>query len=270
MMRRLSLTILAVALTVLPALTAGPAFAVEVQLRDGTVIEAVSYTLTGSFLMLELVDGRQVAYDLADVDLEAFKSQQAVTEEKPEVKRSEPTLSEGRRQLALPPKEGVATAGMVITDRDVEHIRPEGEGAAPGEGDTEEAGGAPEGYQTGGKVVINSLKVTAQGENRWLVEGEIVNRRPTAVIDVRVDLRTEAAAGASPWTGSVSVTNLIEPNQKASFEHTFKADKPRDKPHPDVRASVIWAERGEPGPTPPPASQAAPNVPQASDEITYQ
>jgi hypothetical protein len=114
------------------------------------------------------------------------------------------------------------------------------------------------------------LKVTPQGENRWLVEGEIVNRRPTAVLDVRVDLRTEAAAGASPWTGSVSVTNMIEPNQKATFEHTFKADKPRDKPHPDVRASVIWTEHGEPSPTPPPAAQAAPNVPEGSGEITYQ
>jgi hypothetical protein len=263
-MRRFLLTILAVALTVLPAL------AVEVQLRDGTVIEAVKYTLTGSFLMLELADGRQVAYDLADVDLEALKAQQAETEEKPAVKRGEPSLSDGRRQLAMPPKEGVATTGMAITDRDVEHISPDGEGVAPGEGETEEGGEVPDGYQTGGKVVINSLKVTAQGENRWLVEGEIVNRRPTAVIDVRVDLRTEAASGSSPWTGSVSVTNRIEPNQKAAFEHTFKADKPRDKPHPDVRASVIWTEHGEPVPTPPPASQSAPRVPEASDEITYQ
>lgn len=265
-MRRILLTIAAVGLTVLPA------FAVEVQLRDGTVIEAVEYTLTGSFLMLELADGRQVAYDLADVDIDAFKAQIAQTPEKAEASRSEPTLSEGRRQLSLPPADGETTKGMAITDHDVEHIRSGGDAEVSGEGEGEGSESTPEGYQTGGRVVISSLKVTAQGENRWLVEGEIVNRRPSAVLDVRVDLRTEPAAGTSPWTGSVSVTNQIEPNKKAVFQHTFKAAKPRDKPHPDVRASVIWTEHGEPGTEVPPAAHTAPRVaPAAAEEdITYQ
>jgi hypothetical protein len=223
--------------------------------------------------MLELADGRQVAYDLADVDLDAFKAQIADTEAEPEPSRSEPTLSDGRRTLSLPPAEGVTNEGMAITDQDVEHVRPGGGGAGAAEGEEEEGESTPEGYQTGGRVVISSLQVTAQGENRWLVEGEIVNRRPTTVLDVRVDLRTEAAAGSSPWTGSVRVTNRIEPNKKAVFQHTFKAAKPRDKPHPDVRASVIWTEHGEKGPEAPPAAHSAPRVPAPEDnpeDPTYQ
>lgn len=253
-------------------LTAVPASAIEVVLRDGTVIDAVDYTLTGSFLMLELADGRKVAYDLADVDLDDFKKKQAASrqEEPTPPQQGDETLSGGRRKLALPPKEGVATSGMAITDHDVEHIRKQGGEAAAGEGEAGEGEAVPEGYQTGGRVIINSLKVTAQGENRWLVEGEIINRRPTPVLDVRVDLRTEPEAGSSPWTGSVSVTNVIEPNQKAVFQHEFTAEKPRDKPHPDVRAAVIWTEKGEPGPTPPPASQAAPKVAGESNEVTFE
>ena len=58
-MKRVFLALLVV------GLLAGPAAAIEVRLRDGTVIEAASYTLTGSYLMLELPDGARVAYDLS-------------------------------------------------------------------------------------------------------------------------------------------------------------------------------------------------------------
>ena len=46
-------------------------------MRDGTVITAESYRLTGSYIMLKLGDGRQVAYDVADVDLDALRAAEA-------------------------------------------------------------------------------------------------------------------------------------------------------------------------------------------------
>ena len=38
------------------------AAALEIRLRDGTVFEAASYTVTGSYLMVTLPSGRQVTY----------------------------------------------------------------------------------------------------------------------------------------------------------------------------------------------------------------
>ena len=91
-MRRFLLALVVVCIAV------GQAAAVEVRLRDGTVLEAASYTLTGSFLMLSLPDGRQFAYDVADVDLDSLETEQA--ESAPPPARPSPTLSQGRRKLA--------------------------------------------------------------------------------------------------------------------------------------------------------------------------
>ena len=38
---------------------AGAAVAVDVQLRDGTVVEAESYRITGSYVMIKLANGAQ-------------------------------------------------------------------------------------------------------------------------------------------------------------------------------------------------------------------
>ena len=58
-------------------LLAGAAAAVDVPFNDGTVISAESYRITGSYVMLKLADGRQVAYDVADVDLAALRTAEA-------------------------------------------------------------------------------------------------------------------------------------------------------------------------------------------------
>ncbi len=60
-------------------LIVGAASAVEIQLKDGTIISADSYKLTGSYLMLQMPDGRHVAYDVADVDLDALRAAEAAT-----------------------------------------------------------------------------------------------------------------------------------------------------------------------------------------------
>ena len=47
---------------------AGTATALDVPFRDGTVITADSYKVTGSYVMIVLADGSQVAFDVADVE----------------------------------------------------------------------------------------------------------------------------------------------------------------------------------------------------------
>jgi hypothetical protein len=227
-------------------LIAGTAAAVDVTMRDGTVITAESYRLTGSYIMLKLGDGRQVAYDVADVDLDVLRAAEAAAagpqEESAEADQGAGTLSGGRtlKDAALVGED--EGSGPRITDRDVKHVRGSG---VRGEGEETESaesseGGVPEGFQQGGGVVLNSIRVNPAGEGQWTIEGEVINRTPTAVNNVRVQLEAAAVGGGEPWRGEVAVTNTLGPDETGVFSHSFAGEAPAGRAHPDVRASVIW------------------------------
>ncbi len=227
-------------------LIAGAAAAVDVTMRDGTVITAESYRLTGSYIMLKLDDGRQVAYDVADVDLDALRAAEAAAagpqKESAVTDQDAGTLSGGRTlkdTASIGEDEG---SGPKITDRDVKHIR--GSGVLGEDEETESAarseGGVPEGFQQGGGVVLNSIRVNPAGEGQWTIEGEVINRTPTAVNNVRVQLEAAAVGGGEPWRGEVAVTNTLGPDETGAFSHSFASPAPEGRAHPDVRASVIW------------------------------
>ncbi|MCJ7753022.1 MAG: hypothetical protein MUP13_00515 [Thermoanaerobaculales bacterium] len=227
-------------------LIAGAAAAVDVTMRDGTVITAESYRLTGSYIMLKLGDGRQVAYDVADVDLDALRAAEAAAAgpqgESAGADQDAGRLSGGRtlKDAALVGED--ESSGPKITDRDVKHIRGSGvrgedeetEGAASSEG------GVPEGFQQGGGVVLNSIRVNPAGEGQWTIEGEVINRTPNTVNNVRVQLEAAAVGGGEPWRGEVAVTNNLGPDETGAFSHSFASPAPAGRAHPDVRASVIW------------------------------
>jgi hypothetical protein len=227
-------------------LIAGSAAAVDVTMRDGTVITAESYRLTGSYIMLKLADGRQVAYDVADVDLDALRAAEAAAAgpqgETAGVEEEVGRLSGGRtlKDVALVGLDDGSS--LKISDRDVRHVR--GSGV---QGDDEETagaasskGGVAEGYQEGGGVVLNKISVTPAGEGQWTINGEIINRTPYTVNDVRVRLEAALAGSDQPWTGEVGVTNTLEPDQMGVFTHSFAGAAPAGLAHPNVRASVIW------------------------------
>jgi hypothetical protein len=227
-------------------LVAGSAAAVDVTLRDGTVITASSYRLTGSYIMLEMPDGRHVAYDVADVDLDALRAAEAAAAG-PQTETADAkaagTLSGGRTLKDAASVGEDDSASLKISDRDVRHIRgsgvigedEEGEDAAAGS-----EGGVPEGFQQGGGVVLNSIRVNPAGEGRWTIEGEVVNRTPQTVNNVRVQLEAAVPGSDEPWRGEVAVTNTLPPDEVGTFTHSFASEAPEGRAHPDVRASVIW------------------------------
>jgi len=236
----------AVVLMVAIVLVGLSAAALEVRLRDGTVFEAASYTVNGSYLMVTLPGGQQVAYDVADVDLEALRAAESRAAEPAAPATGAPELA-GSRGLAMPPADAVPS-GIAITDQDVKHTWQE-RGATGEEGGEEAAGdatGPPPGFEQGGGVVINNLRVTPQGENRWVVEGDVVNRTASPVSSVRVQLQTIAATGQAPWSAEVAVTNLLPPDETAVFSHSFSAPKPEGSAHPDMRATVYWMQMQAP------------------------
>jgi hypothetical protein len=225
-------------------LLAGAAAAVEVPFKDGTVITAESYRITGSYVMLELADGRQVAYDAADVDLAALRAadaETATTETDQGAGGSAESIGGGRSLKHAGEVGGESSGGLTISDRDVKHVR--GSGVL---GDNEEpetpadTGAIPEGFEQGGGVVLDSINVTPAGEGAWQVAGEVVNRSPTAVTNVRVKLETAGLPGGEPWRSEIPVTSYLGPDESGTFSHQFQATVPQGRAHPDVRASVIW------------------------------
>jgi hypothetical protein len=226
-------------------LIAGTAVAVDVQFKDGTVVTAESYVLTGSYVMLELADGRRVAYDVTDVDLDALRAAEAAAATAgaaPE--ESATTLSSGRQLKDVATVGEGGAAGPTISDHDVRHVRGSGVRGGDEEGEEQAAapGGTPEGFQEGGGVVLNGLRVTPLGEGRWHVEGEVINRNPNPVTNVRVQLETITSGGEEPWRGETPVTNYLGPDESGVFGHDFAAETPEGVVQPSVRASVIWMQ----------------------------
>jgi hypothetical protein len=225
-------------------LVAGSAAAVEVTLRDGTVITATSYRLTGSYIMLEMADGRHVAYDVADVDLDALRAAEAAAGEEAEPASAPDTgtLSGGRTLKDAATVGEDDSSSLKITDRDVRHIR--GSGVLgeeeQGEDTTSTEGGVPEGYQQGGGVMLSSIRVNPAGEGQWTIEGEVVNRSPQTVNNVRVQFEATIAGSDEPWRGETQVTSTLPPDEVGTFSHSFAGPAPEGRAHPDVRASVIW------------------------------
>jgi len=227
-------------------LLAGAVAAVEVTFNDGTVISAESYRITGSYVMLKLADGRQVAYDVADVDIAALRAAEAATathEADAGAGRPTEALSSGRSLKDAAAVGEDREGGLKISDRDVKHVRGSGvlgEGEEAESSSAADSGAVPEGFEQGGGVVLNSIRVTPAGEGRWQVEGEIINRSPTPVMNVRVKLETAGSPGDEPWRGEVPVTSYLGPDETGTFSHAFEATAAKGRAQPDVRASVIW------------------------------
>ena len=235
-------------MTAILIILALPAAAVEIPFRDGSVIEVVSYTVNGSYLTLEMDNGARVAYDVADIDLDALAlAKAAAAADQPAAAPPESSTLGVTGLLKVPEATPAApSGGLTITDQHVKHVQ--GSGIAGPEDEAEEtpAGeeGPPEGYEEGGGVLLNNVTVTPLEGGQWLVKGEVVNRSPETVLDVQANLQAALPEG-DPWTASVGVSGMLGPDEKAAFTHTFAAPETAgDGWMPNIQVSVVWM-RGE-------------------------
>jgi hypothetical protein len=228
---------------------AGAAAAFDVPLRDGTVVAADSYKVTGSYVMITLAGGGQVAYDVADVNLEALRAAEAAAAaragESAAAEAGPASVGEAissGRGLKHADEVGAGADGLAITDRDVKHIGGSGVRGTEEQAAAEQAAAAgPEaGVQQGGRVVIDQLRVAPAGEGRWQVRGEVINRNPQPVLNVTVKLET--IGGSTPWSGELQVASALGPDQSASFEHSFAAELAEGAAQPNLRAAVQWMQ----------------------------
>lgn len=226
------------------------AAALDVPMRDGTVITAESYRLTGSYIMIKLPSGGQVAYDVADIDLEALRAAEAAkaAAEQPPGESASVAGGDGMvvgrslRDASSIDEERLNSPA--ITDRDVRHIRGSGvQGDEEGAGDAgSDAGDTPAGFQQGGGVVLNSLRVTPAGEGAWVINGEVINRLAEPVNSVRVKLEASTGSG-EPWQGEVALSGALAPNETGIFQRTFRTEAGAGGAQPSVRANVIWMQQ---------------------------
>jgi hypothetical protein len=242
-MRRLVLTGLLILLTV------GPAAALEVPFRDGSVIEAVGYTVTGSYIMIEKTDGTKVAFDVGDIDLDALqRAEVAAAEPEPEAPAESPKTLGVTSSLTLPEGDDGTTSGLTITDQHVKHVR--GSGIEGPEDETEEAeaeaeSSVPPGFQQGGGVLLNNVKVTPAEGGQWQVTGEVLNRSQATVLDVQATLQAEMPDGQPPWATNVPITGALGPDESSNFSHTFGTPSGAgDGWTPKLQVNVIW-QQGE-------------------------
>ena len=230
-------------------LMAGVTAALDVPMRDGTVIEAESYRVTGSYIMIKLASGGQVAYDVADVDLQALRAAEAAAAE-PASEGAPDAPPAGDALVGNRSLKDAASVGQEqstspsITDRDVRHVRGSGvQGdAESADGTASGAGETPPGFQQGGGVVLNSLRVTPSGEGAWVIDGEVVNRLTEPVTSVRVKLEASTGSG-EPWQGEVALSGSLGPNETGIFQRTFRTEAGAGGAQPNVRANVIWMQQ---------------------------
>jgi len=230
-------------MTVVLIMVVGPCAAMEIPFRDGSVVEAVTYTVNGSYVMLEMPNGGKVAYDVADIDLDSLRRAEAAIEgDLPEpVEKATATLGNSGSLLGAGEEPAASAGGLTITDQNVKHVRGSGiAGPEDEEEPVEDAGGVPEGFEQGGNVLLNNVSVSPLDGGEWEVRGEVINRTPDAVLDVRANL--EAAIGdGDPWTASVGVSGVLGPDEKASFSHIFSTPESAGEGWaPQIQVNVVW------------------------------
>jgi len=222
-----------------------PAEAVDVQLNDGTFITATSYTVTGSFVILTLENGSQVAFALEDVNLDSLRrADEALAAEQDAAAGSESQAGEagvagdvGGHAFGQAIASADSESAVVVTDNDVSHVRPSA--AANGEeGDEEEAPAAG-----GGSVTMKDYRLEEVSPGNFRVQGTVVNRSSDDVIEVKVSLKVKGDDGSELSSAELPVAASLAPEQSADFTHSF--DGPQGK-SPNVETRITWLGRGQP------------------------
>jgi len=199
------------AILVFLVLAGSPSMAVEILLRDGSVVEAVNYTLTGSYLMLEAPDGRRVAYDISDVDLESLPEVDGA-----KTPQDDPGTNRGKLGLSgalVIPEDEEGPERLTITDRDVSHALPNGaEEPATGEARNDAAGD----LRAGEGVEISRFLTVPLDTGRYRITVEVVNRTQETVQAVRARVSV-SYPDRDPWTDQLSIAAVLAAGDTAEF-----------------------------------------------------
>ncbi len=232
-------SLLVAALAMAVAAAAG---AVDIVLKDGTVIHAKSYQVNGSYVVVTADNGAKVAYDRADVDIASMRQAAAGGASEPTEKPPEPRGLVSQA-VARTPTEGAGKAGLTITDKDVAHVG--GTGEIEPENPEDEGASSLADHKEGGLVVLQGVRVDpGAAKNEWNAHGEVVNRKSMPVSDVRVVVEAVGSGNQTIGKAEVAIGDLA-PGGKGVFSHAFTSPT-----MPALRVRTFWMQTEAPVPAP--------------------
>lgn len=221
---------------------AASAGAVDIVLKDGTVIHAKAYNVSGNYVVVTQENGSKVAYDRGDVDLAAMRQGQAGETAAPAAEKPVTTRGMVSQAVAQKPAKGAAKPAFTITDRDVAHVGGTGEIAPETEEGTDQ--GSLAGHQEGGLVVLQGVRVDpGDKKGEWKAHGEVINRKSVPVSDVRVAVEAVGTGNQTIGKAEVAIGNL-QPGGKGVFSHTFTSPT-----MPVLRVRTFWMQVEAKAPT---------------------
>jgi hypothetical protein len=235
---------------VLALLVAGEAWATTVVLTGGKRLDVASYTVSGSYVTVQYVNGRRESYPLSAVDLPATRDASGAKPSAAEA--SEPG---GPHSPFLGARSSTGAGAVVVTDADVKHVEPP---------EAEEAKKKEEGEpEAGSPVVLVSYEKKKVSETEWEILATVANQGKTTVQGVSALMRVLDNQGKPVATGSGSMSGKLEPGKQGTITASVSV---QGEPM-QVAFDLTWQEiRPAPKPvgSPAPAPAAATPKPPAA------
>ncbi|MCP4897243.1 MAG: hypothetical protein GY906_09765 [bacterium] len=211
--------------------------AVDVPLRDGSVVQVESYKVIDGYVLIKFGDGGQVAYATADIDMQALRqAEMAAREADPQNEAGEKKPGRSSKSiLGAVSEQQDSTSGVLITDQDVEHIR-QPDVAAEGE-ETEEEGEEAEEEPVGAGAVVVQDVFMEPAEDGWIMRGEVFNGSKVGVQDIQVEIVSRVGDEVID-SSRIKVAAFLQPGKGRTFAH--KVAGAEQRPQAIIRA--FWME----------------------------
>ncbi len=202
----------------------------QVVMKDGSTVEAVSVVLVRGQVQVKLENGRFMAFDATDVDLEASGLQKSVSI--PEAGEfEEPAASsggtKGRFGAAIARQRDEKDA-LKITDQDVKHIHPEDE--ADTEDETQEE---------------STVSLDVSGLNQVLkdgiltVTGNVTNSGTEDVNAIGITAIAEDADSKPVAQGATGISAVLKAGESRSFAIAMAVTSPVAKVRVSTHAASV-------------------------------
>ncbi len=197
-MRKLAILLAALLVT-------AEAGAATVVLTGGKRLEVASYTVAGSYVVVQYANGRRESYPLSVVDIQATR---AAAGAKP---AAAPAQEEGPHSPFLGARSSSGKGGVLVTDADVQHIETatEGEGA----GDKKEEGQE----ETGTQVALVGYEKKQVADGEWDIIATVANQGKTTVNGVTAVMRVLDDSGKPVATSTGSFSGKLDPGKQATI-----------------------------------------------------
>jgi hypothetical protein len=273
-------------LVVVVLATALCAEAATVVLKGGKRLDVAGFQRQGNYVMIKHTDGRMESYPVAAVDLEATKAANEV----PATPGPAPVAAPvGPHSPFFGAQSKTGKPVVVVTDNDVQHVKPPDEGEGEGTPKTPGQRVSPE-----GEVVLVDYAKQKTEDGSWEVTATIANKGGSPVTGISADVRLLDAKGVTIASGTASMAGTLAPTAQGSlttriacpiepvqigFSFHWQSVTPQPTPVPSAVPAPAAAPAAKPAPsgpaqpagfTVPPGSSpnAMPNNPMAVPSLT--